>query len=372
MSEKFLIDINRPEFKNLSGTELTGFSFLETLDGCARWSLIFSTQRQGDFDDLIKNDETEFTLRIGTRLNPSGPQYSTQKTVRILRAQKMISAGRGVTFNFKGACSGIKLQRHRAKDKQWEDKRISEIVQELVDDVGLESNVQRTEGKFSLMGCNLPTAQFINRQLLPLAYARRGNDWRLWVEDGKTVRFEPLRPLGSSTLRFTNTFRENWIKLRNPKVVKDTLNEARRRRGKIEVMMYDSDRDRLIRNEVGERRGQFQYLSSRGRPVEREHVSESIRVNYQRDRQTNLRPDKLVRQMGQNIWGRHARSLYRLIGEVGYEPGIRVNTAAIVDLVGAFQIPDQNSGVWVVQAVKHTYSRGQPRSWVALEKRWEA
>lgn len=369
MSEKFQLQINAPGFENLVGSQLLGFNYVESLGGCARWGFSFDTQQNRKYDDFIKEDESEFTLRFGSGMNPVGPSQSKLKTVRSLRASKRLVGNARVIFNIKGTCAGIRIQRHRAKDKHWKDRRISQIVSELISEAGLRAQVARTEGEFSLMGCNLPTGKFIKRQLLPLAYTLKGSDWRLWVEDGKTIHFEPTTPTGR-ILRFTNLFRDGWLKLKSPQVVKDTTYEPELRNGKIEVVMYDTDQDRLIRREIGENSGQFRYLGS-GRPRERRHVSETLRINVQRNRQTNVRPDKLVRQVGRTVWAEHGRSLYRLIGQLDYEPGLTVNQPAIVDLSGPFGIPDVNTGRWIVHSVKHLYSRGDVKTWVILEKRWE-
>lgn len=369
MSEKFLLEMNAPGFEGLVGDNLLGFNYVESMGGCARWAVSFDTQDNKLYDAFLKQDEVEFTLRFGTGMNTDGPQHSKKKLVRILKPKKRMAGNARITFNVKGTCAGIRLQRHRSKDKHWRERRISEIVDELVSEVGLEAEVEETEGKFNLMGCNLPTGKFIKRDLLPLAHSRSGNDWRLWVEDGRRVHFSPADPKGK-VLRFTNLYRNGWLKLKSPELIKDRRFDAEDRTGKIEVVMYDSDRDRLVRKEIGERSGGFNYFGS-GRPTERRHVSETVRVNYQRNRQTNLRPDKLVRQIGQTIWSQHGRSLYRLVGELEYEPGISVNQLAHVDLVGPFGVPDVNAGVWLVHAVKHLYSRGDVRTWVVLEKRWE-
>lgn len=371
MSAKFTLQINAPGFGDLVGEDLIGFNFVESMGGCARWAISFDTQDNRRYDSLIKNDEFDFSLRFGTEMNTDGPRRSELKHVRLLRSQKQMGGNARIVFNMKGTCSGIAIQRHRAKDKHWRERRISQIVDELVSEIdGLFAQVEQTEGQFSLMGCNLPTGKYINRFLLPLAYARRGRDWRFWIENGKTVHFEPTKPDPSNPYHFTNLHREGWLKLKSPKIIKDTRFEPELRSGKIEVMMYDSDQDRLIRREVGEGAGQFNYFGD-GRPRERQHVSETHRVNFQRDRQTNLRPDKLVRQMGQTIWGQHGRGLYRLVGQLDYEPGLTINRIAYVDLSGPFGIPDVNTGTWIVHSVKHLYSRGDVKTWVMLEKRWE-
>ena len=221
------------------------------------------------------------------------------------------------------------------------------------------------------MGCNIPTGRFVKNHLLPLAYTEKGRDWRFWVENGKTVHFAPSDPRGGGKpLRFTNRFRDGWFILNSPKIIKDTQFETGLRSGKIEMMMYDADRNQLIRQDVGEHSGNFNYAAS-GRPKERKHVSETIRVNYQQGRQTDLRANKLLRNVGQTIWGQHGRSLYRLVALMDYEPGIRVNAPAFVDLVDPLDLPDASTGNWIVHTVKHLYSRGTTKTWVRLEKRWE-
>ena len=370
MSQKFTIQVNAPGFDNSSlvAEQLIGFSFAESLSGCARFALKVETQNARQYDSFIKNDETPFTLRFGTNENPDAPKQSRQKSLRVLFSTRKLIGNARAQFVFKGTCNGVLLNRHRTKDKHWNKKRISEIVEELISDAGLTPKVAQTEGKFTLSGANLPTGKFINQSILPYAFSQKGRDWRLWVEDGKTVHFEPTTPSGS--VKFTNLYRDGWVKLKSPRVIKDTRMQDVDRSGKIEVVMYDADNDRLVRQEIGEGAGQFNYLGS-GRPVERKHVSESLIINMARDRQTDLQPDKLVRQVGQTVWGRYGRSLYRLVGMCEFEPGISINQTATVDLTGPLGTQDVNTGQWVVSGVKHVNSGGALKTMVVCEKRWE-
>lgn len=370
MTTKFLLQVNAPGFDNstLVGNELIGFAYQESLDGCARWALNVETQDGRRYDSFVKNDETPFTIRFGTQQNTDGPKLSRQKSLRTLQTNRQLIGNARAMFTFKGCCNGVALNMHRAPDKRWSKRKISDIVKELIEAAGLQAQVEQSEGKFDIAGCNQPTGQFISRYLARFAYSSKGRDWRLWVEDGKTVHFEPLRPTGN--LRFTNLSKDGLIKLHSPQVIKDTRDQAINRSGKIEVRMYDPDSDRLVKREIGESQGAFNYFGS-GRPVEREHVSETILVNMQKDRNTDMQPDRLVRQVGQSIWGRKGRCLYRLIGLCDYEPGISVNQQATVELAGPLGTSDVNSGTWVVSTVKNINARGSTKTWVALEKRWE-
>lgn len=372
MSRKVTMQINAPGFQNdkLVGQELVGFNYIETLEGCSRFAVVVQSQRGSAWNSFIKNDEESFTMRIGTEHNTVGPRQSRLKTLRTLWSSRQLKGNSSAVFAFKGACNGVALNFHRAKDKHWKQTTISGIVEELIEDAGLEPAVAQTEGFFTLMGCNLPTGKFIRRVLLPLAYSDKGRDWRIWVEDGKRVHFEPTKPDGQK-LKFTNLFRDGWIQLKSPKIIKDTRYTPELRTGKIEVAMYDQDSERLIRQEFGENRGNFNYFGS-GRPKEREHTSETIVKSYLKDRQTDVRPYKLVRQMGQTIWGEYGRGLYRLEGVCDrFEPGISVNSEAVVDLAGPLGATDVNSGKWIVAQVKQINSRGHTKTYVVLEKRWE-
>lgn len=372
MSRKVTLQVNAPGFQNdeLVGQELIGFNYVETLEGCSRFALVVQSQRGTAWNSFIKNDEEPFTMRFGTEHNVVAARQSRLKTLRTLWSSRQLKGNASAIFTFKGTCNGVALNLHRAKDKHWKQTTISGIVEELITDAGLEPAVAQTDGFFTLMGCNLPTGKFIRRVLLPLAYSDKGRDWRIWVEDGKRVHFEPTEASGNK-LKFTNLFRDGWIQLKSPKVVKDTRFSAALRTGKIEVMMYDQDSDRLIRRKVGENQGRFNY-SGIGRPKERENTSESIVYSYLRDRHTDIRPDKLMRQIGQTVWGEYGRSLYRLVGLCGnYEPGISVNQPAVVDLAGPLGAVDVNSGNWIVVQVKNINSRGQVKTFVVLEKRWE-
>lgn len=370
MSQKFTIQVNAPGFDNstLVAEQLIGFSFAESLSGCARFALKVETQNGRQFDSFVKNDETPFTLRFGTGENPDSGKQSRQKQLRLLFSSRKLIGNARAQFVFKGLCNGVVLNQHRAKDKHWKNRRISDIVEELIRDAGLQARVAQTEGKFTISGANLPTGKFISQCLLPLAYSQKGRDWRLWVEDGKTVHFEPTSPTG--TVKITNMFRDGWVKLKSPRIIKDVRSQDADRSGKIEVVMYDADTDRLVRKEIGEGAGQFNYLGQ-GRPVERQDVSESIIVNMARDRQTDLQPDKLVRQVGQTIWGRKGRSLYQLVGICEFEPGVTVNQNATVDLTGPLGLQDVNTGQWVVSGVKHINSGGAVKTMIVCEKRWE-
>jgi len=368
--EKFTLQINAPGFSNLVGDELIGFNFEESLEGCARWAFSFDTQDNSKYSNFIKDDESDFTFRFGTGMNTDGPSYSPLKSGRLLLAKKRLIGNGHIIFNLKGACSGVAIQKHRAKDKHWKDAKISDVVSELLSEFrGLSPKVESTEGQFTLMGCNQPTGKYISKSLLPLAYSQQGADWRFWVEDGKTVHFSPTNPKGEP-YRFTNLFRSGWLKMKSPEVIKDTRFDTHLNTGRIEVVMYDTDTDRLVRREVDENSGNFNYLGS-GRPVNRNFVSQTFNINMLKERQTNLRPDKLVQQVGRTIWSRYARSLYRISCELDYEPGISIGRPAVVDLSGPFGLPDQNTGNWLIHTVKHTYSRGDVKTWVVLEKRWE-
>lgn len=378
MSEKFFLRVNLPEFDGLVGDELIGFSYIESMGGCARWAMSFDTQENRRYDPILKYDEFEFTLRYGTSMpNTDGSFASKLKRVRVLRSKKWLGGNARVIFNLRGTCAGVRLQRHRSKDKHWKNTRISGIVQDLIDEIGLKHKVASTEGFFSLMGCNLPTGRFIDRHLLPLAYNQQaGRDWRFWVEDGQRVHFEPTRPNGIlpngfvKPYYFTNLYREDWFKLKSPRLIKDNRFDPQLNTGKIEVMMFDSDRDRLVRKTIGENTGGFNYFG-RGRPLERRQTSHTKVINYQQGRQTTLNPDQLTTQVGRTLWGQHGRSLYRIMGELEFAPGISINHLAFVELSGPFDIPDVNTGFWVVHSVKHLYSRGDVKTWVVLEKRWE-
>jgi len=371
MSNKFNLQLFAPGFSSDINQELLGFNYIESMGGCSRWAMSFSTQDDSKYNSLLKNDELDFSFRFGTSMNTDGPQQSTLKHVRILHAKKRLFGRAKVIFTLRGTCSGIAIQKHRAKDKHWKDKRISEIVTDLLQDFdSLTPQIEKTRGKFSLMGCNLPTGSFIRRFLLPFAFGSKGTDWRFWVEDGKKVHFEPLKPKGRP-YRFTNLFRDNWLKMKSPQVVKDTRFESELDYGKVEVVMLDPDHHRLIRETVSDKNSKLNYLARRGRPTPREHTARTRRLGLQQRRQTDVSPQTLVQNVSQTLWGRHSRSLYRLTGELDYEPGISVNHLAMVDLAGPFGAPDINTGMWVVHSVKHLYSHGSIRTWVLLEKRWE-
>lgn len=372
MSEKFTIEINGPGFDNsqLVGQELIGFNFVESLDGCARFALMLETQSGRKWDGFIKNDEQPFSLRFGTgSAGTDGPRMSTLKTLRLLWSGRRLSGGAKAIYTFKGTCNGVALNLTRAKDKYWKERRISEIAEELIRDAGLQAAVGKTEGKFNLMGGNITTGKYLRNVLLPLAYSNRGSNWRFWVEDGRRVHFEPMKPT-RGRVRFTNLYRDGWVKLKSPMVVKDTRFNAQLRSGKIEVLAYDPDSERVVRREVGENQGNFSYLGG-GRPVERKKVSETIIINAQRNRQTSVNPQQLVQRVGETLWGQHGRTLYRLIGECEYEPGISVGQQVTVDLAGPLGVQDVNNGTWIVHSVRHYNTRGRVKTWVMLEKRWE-
>lgn len=371
MPRKVFIDISGSGFDSarLVGEQLISFTLFESMNSLTRFALRLETGRGTQFDAFIKNDENPFTLRLGTDYSLESPSVSTGKSLRLLWASRRLAGQSKLIFTFKGCCNGVVLNMHRAKEKHYHQQRISDIAQDLIEETGLKAQVGTSDGKFDIIGCNFPTGKFISRSLLPYAYSSEGRDWRYWVEDGKVVHFEPTFPT-AAPLKFTNLFRDGWIKLRSPQIIKDVRNTAKQRSGKIEVVMYDPEQDRLVSKEIGENAGSFNYHGT-GRPVERKFVSETVIVNRMRNRQTDLRPDQLVQQVGKSIWGRHGRGLYTLLGECEYEPGIAINKPAIVDLAGPFGFPDVNSGMWLVRAVKTIYNSGNVRSQVVLEKRWE-
>mgnify|MGYP005607344165 CR=1 FL=1 len=357
---------------SLMGGPLISFSFEESMSGCASYAIKIKSDSASKYDGFIRDDQTPFGFLFGTSV-PTGdlPSRSNQKKLLLLQARKKLVSNTSATYLFRGCCGGILLSRHRAKDKSWDNELISKMVRDLIEDVGLQADVATTEGKFKLMGCNQPTAEFISKTLLPLAFSQTGRDWRFWVKDGKEVVFRPTKPVGT-TVKFSNTLKNGYVHLLGPEVIKDTRFQEEQRSGKIEVVMYDESSGRLIQKEFGESKGQFNYLGGRGRPIERQSVSETIIASMQKGRHTDVSPDKVVTRIGQTLWGRYGRSLYRIQSEIPYSPGLAINSPANVSLTGPLGESDANSGQWVVFGARHSVTSGVARSWVTLEKRWEA
>jgi len=139
------------------------------------------------FDGFLEED-AEVNFRLGVETEEE-QRWSDERKLVVSAAQPGYHPD---MIEMTAMCeAGAAEMNHTCSRKIFTDKRISEMVQELADESGIDTQIEQTEGKFSLcQGC-LTDGAFVRQVLLPLAYNSSRYDYLCYTKSGMTLVFEP-------------------------------------------------------------------------------------------------------------------------------------------------------------------------------------
>ncbi len=384
MTVRAFVDVAAPGFVDslrLNVDQLISFVYEESLDGCAKWALNLTDKDSDAFRPFIVNDGASgktFKFRFGLvgTADPiplTGALLSNWKTLELLQTRKR-TLGEMTLYNFTGLCHGHALNRHNKPDGNWENKRISEIVKELAEDAGLQTDIEETVGQYTISNGKNKSGPFIKDYLLPLAYSKSGRkDWRFWVRDGSTVVFRPTNHTEGAKHIFSDRVMNDpsILSMKGPEIVKTVASQVWDGSGRSKVTVHDPMVDRYQQHEVYEGNAAFNYLG-KGKPKDRQKGTE-VEVPTRFTEKRNVKGLTTAEQMkheAETRWARNARSLYKMVSEVQYSTGLSPGDKVRV-LVRDNKDPDEATGLWQLHTIRNICTRGAIRSYVVLERRWE-
>jgi len=255
---------------------------------------------------------------------------------------------------------------------------VDEIVEGLINRVGLRPSVARTTGLFTVTCGSHTVGRFIRDILLPLA-SREGlqEDWIYWVEAGETFHFKPLiqlvREQGPS-LQFHNwkfVFDDISVSLEGVKVTKSVIDEPLTGAAGVISDIFDPITGRYYRWYEGWHNTGMSTLGEK--PISRPRAAAGVHTTTRSmNRNMDSRSTFLqVKEEAGSIFRRSARGLYRMKMRSPYIPHIKVGRAGTFYFNRGNQPPDWLQGKWIVEKVKYVCTQQSLRTWITLMKCWE-
>lgn len=364
-----------------ASTALLSFAYEDSLLGCAKFAFTITHPHPASYKML--NDELPFQLQYGETDGSQEGSWSAVKNCEIVKMTKQHHRSFTVT-TVKGLCAGHSLNREMIFGKLWKNARISDIVTELIEEAKLTPKVAETEGKFTLQSEPQLISHYINKYLSLLAWnSRLGTDWRLWVADGSVAYFMPT-PVAYGKYAVNTMFTDHEdileraknnvrvIKMLNPRVTVTKERQIIDNSGRSATIVWDLARDRYEVGVGSDRTGGFQYLQSR--PTTSNQSTEVIRMNLQRDRQTDVSTRQLADRVAKTSFAKKARSRNILTAEVPMipdvvRPGETVRVSMVRAAGGGQGVYSEHSGLWVIQSVRNVFSQGAVKGYVTMERR---
>ena len=349
--------------------DLISFAYYETMEGCARYKLECNTPDWDRWDKYLTNPDSVMQIRFGYKYDTGAQKWSEWKYVDCSRARPVYYIN-AVSITMEGMCSGYKLNESTAEEtRTYRDKKISEIVEEIAKRNDLKSRVKATKGKFLLHQCHLSDAHFIQGVLLSKAISTDGRvDFYFWIENGKTLVFEPPN-IGSSGRKYimqqdpTKTNPDQHIEYLDVEYRRGFL--APENSGVIEVIGYDPLKKKIYTERIDDNKVQFPKLASR-KPTPTKRPSRIFPV-------TEPGPEKYdkedVKNSGMSIWGRNSRKLYRVTLEVPPDPTVAVAKVTTLDITDQRGRPHYTTGRYLTYAAYTVMDKGGYRTILFLERR---
>ena len=171
-------------------SELQGFVYREPLEGFATFTLHVVSSDWSKWDVFITNPEdTSIKIRwIVT--DGSKTSRSAWRKVRVEQAKYSYVVG-GIEVWLYGFDAGIKLI-ERCHSNAFNDMRISEMVELIAGQNGLDSRIRPTLDTYSAYQCNMDDSTFIRSVLQPLAVdSGKYGGYNFYIENGNMLIFEP-------------------------------------------------------------------------------------------------------------------------------------------------------------------------------------
>lgn len=194
------LTLNGQDLKVEDG-RLSFLGFWQTVRGIGQYSIVCSDKAWSYYDGL-KEDDAEMGLRWGY-MEDGEEVWSEEQKLGVTDFQLLLHPDR-VQATITGLDKAFVLN-ERHSGKIFTDKLVSEMVQELADDAGLDTDIETTKEKCSLFQGRLSDAAFIQSVLLPSAFSSSRSDYMCFTRNGGTLVF---RPPDLSSVQLTMKFPE--------------------------------------------------------------------------------------------------------------------------------------------------------------------
>jgi len=183
---RFELKVDGTDLK-MEQARLQSALYYQSIRGMAQYWISASDVSWSYFDALYEAD-AELQMRIGISRD-NDTQWSPVQKLHVGNVRAAYQ-GNGISVLISGMDAGEKLFRNCSR-KVWSEKKVSEIVEELAEEAGLDTQVEATKDKFDLAQGIQPDGQYIQKTLLPLAYNESRQDYLCYMKDGSTLVFEP-------------------------------------------------------------------------------------------------------------------------------------------------------------------------------------
>lgn len=197
---KIELKLNGQDLKIEDG-RLTSLIFWQTIRGLGQYRIVCSDKDWAYYDGL-REDGAELSLRWG--YTEEGEEvWSEEHKLDVGTFQLMLHPDR-IEATMAGLDKAAVLNDRHSR-KVFKDKKISEMVQELADDAGLDTDIEATDDEHTIAQGRLSDASFIQTVLLPWAYNASRSDYMCFTRNGDTLVF---RPPDVSSTQLTMNFPE--------------------------------------------------------------------------------------------------------------------------------------------------------------------
>jgi hypothetical protein len=173
--------------KAIDGGRLKRFMYHQSTVGSG-WFMLDVEDVDWTYWDEVYDPETELQMRWGSKV-AGEEKWSEWHTMLVHDVSSKFLKG-NVSAQIMGMDKCYFLNTTCSK-KVFKEKLVSEMVEELVNEAGLESDVESTKDKFSLAQGTLTDGQFMRHICVPYAYSASRFDFLLYTEQGKKVIFRP-------------------------------------------------------------------------------------------------------------------------------------------------------------------------------------
>ncbi len=168
-------------------SRLVTFLYYDTIRDCAQYYIELVDQSWSYFDQVYES-EAEIQLRFGLQLGGQ-TTWSTMKKLLVGDVEANYHP-QSVRVTIAGLDKGVKLF-NTCSQKVWKKKKISDMVKDLAQASGLNTQIEDTKDDFDITQGIVPDGHFIRKYLLPRAYNASRQDYLFYIKDGSTVVFEP-------------------------------------------------------------------------------------------------------------------------------------------------------------------------------------
>jgi len=348
---------------------LSSLVFYESVYGGNTFSLRTTSADWDTWDYVIRNEAGIGMLHWGIT-SDVGEEWADERVV-VFPAGKIRYRREYAEVLISGVDASWLMNEKVSKSLAFNNVRISSIVESISDLNGMKSDVETTDGLYTLYRCNLTDLKFLYEVLLPRAVSVGGRtDYLLYVVDGTTIVFKPP-DYDRVDYTFLISPREQQIKEAN---YSSADLEFRRlflpelKSWNVRFIGWDVMKKEVVDFNVNDYTVNLPTLAPRKPPIEMFGFGPSLTVPIT-DPGTGDSKRSDFENRGKSIWCRHYRGRYRI--KLVCSPLVKAKPGQVVnlDIVDADGNSHYSGGKYFVYAVKHRIYKTRYNTILYLERR---